>query len=113
MARTAEENLPTALETAQPRRKLCDGEPHRDARKVADRPQPDRATSRAVALDVRIAVSGKLLDGGVQGVHDRSIAKRLPCRKRPARYCEFEAVRHWNLEGADWLCMRLAAGNWR
>ena len=31
-----------------------------------------------MALDVRIAVSGKLLDGGVQRVHKISIAKKKP-----------------------------------
>jgi hypothetical protein len=40
-----------------------------------NRPKPDRATSRAVALDVREALSGKFFDGGMQGVHARSIAR--------------------------------------
>jgi hypothetical protein len=41
----------------------------RNAWKPTDRPQPNHAASRAEALDVRIAVSGELLDGGVEGVH--------------------------------------------
>src|SRR5262245_27318085 len=48
-------NRPTALEAAEPRAKLRDGKAQRDARKIADRSQSDRAASLTVALDVRIA----------------------------------------------------------
>ena len=30
----------------------------------------------AEALDVRVAVSGKLFEGGMQGVHDPNVARR-------------------------------------
>ena len=37
---------------------------------VTDRPQPRHAAARAMAFDVSEAIGGKLLDGGVQWVHD-------------------------------------------
>jgi hypothetical protein len=37
--------------------------------KPADRPKPNHAASRLVALDICIAFSGKLFDGGVQRIH--------------------------------------------
>jgi hypothetical protein len=36
--------------------------------------QPQHAASRAVALDVRVAASSELLDGGVKRVHLTSAA---------------------------------------
>jgi hypothetical protein len=36
---------------------------HRDAGKPTDRPHPSRATSRAIALDMREALSGKVFVG--------------------------------------------------
>src|SRR5262245_54796700 len=36
----------------------------------------------AIALDMSKALSHKLVDGGVQGVHDRSIAKKAPAEAR-------------------------------
>ena len=52
---------------------LRDGKSHRDAGKPTDRPQPRHAASRAIALDVRVALGGELLDCGTQRVHGRSI----------------------------------------
>src|SRR4029453_7344252 len=49
----------SALRTAQPRGMLRDGQTKRDPGKATNRPKPDRATSRAIALDVREAVGGK------------------------------------------------------
>jgi hypothetical protein len=44
--------------------------PHRDARQPANRPQPRPATSRAVALDMREALNGELLNRRMQRVHE-------------------------------------------
>ena len=57
--------------SAQRRRwaQLLKREPHRDFGQPAHWPQPDDAASRAMALDVRVALGGELLDGGVQRVH--------------------------------------------
>jgi hypothetical protein len=71
-------NRATALRTTQPRGQLHDGEAHRDAWKPTNRPQSNDAASRAVALDVRITVSGKLLDGGVQGFISFRTLRRRP-----------------------------------
>jgi hypothetical protein len=62
-------NLPAALETAEPCGKLGYGKSGRNSRKVVDWSQPDGAAARTVALNVRVAVSGKLFDGGVERVH--------------------------------------------
>jgi hypothetical protein len=61
---------PAAIPTTKSCRELGDGEAKRDAGKPTDWPLPDHTASRAVALDVRIALSSKLFDGGVQWLHD-------------------------------------------
>jgi len=65
----ARSELSTALSAAKSLRELIEREAHRDFRKRTHRTQADHSTPRAEALDVRIAISGKLFDGGVQGVH--------------------------------------------
>ena len=45
-----------------------DGEAQRNARKRTDRPQPRHAATRAMALNVREAIGGELLNGRAQRV---------------------------------------------
>ena len=47
---------------------------------LGDPPQSRHAASRAEALDVRIAISRKLLDGGVQRVHSPKNSRPRPSR---------------------------------
>ena len=57
--------LTTAFSAAKSLRELIEREPHRDFGKPAHWPESFYPAARAEALDVRVAVSGKLLDGGV------------------------------------------------
>jgi hypothetical protein len=57
----------TALSKTEPCRKLNQCGPERDAWGPVDRSKPHHATSRAIAMDVAIAVSGKRLWWRVEG----------------------------------------------
>ena len=58
----------TAVSAAKSTRELIEREAHRDFRKLVDWPKADHAAARAIRLDVRVALGGKLFDGGVQRV---------------------------------------------
>ena len=64
----------TPLSTVEPSQELGEREVHRDFRKPAHWSQTGDAAARAEALDVRIAVDGKLFDCRVQTVHCASVA---------------------------------------
>ena len=55
--------------------------------------QSDHAASRAEALDVRIALSGELFDGGVKRVHAVD-AYQQEVRRARSRYDKFELWAH-------------------
>ena len=72
----------SAFSAAQPARESVKRKPHRDFRKLVDWPKPDHAAAGAIGLDVRIAVGGKLFEGGVKRVHSlalRDVLQSLKC----------------------------------
>jgi hypothetical protein len=77
------------LRASEPLRQLCDAKAQRDFWKLIDRPQPDLPATRAVGLDVRIALGGEFLDGGVKRAHDKLICG---LSAKPKQRCRFKDV---------------------
>jgi hypothetical protein len=59
----------SAISAAQPLRQLSKRKARRDSRKPLQRSYSYPPAARAMALDVGVALTGKLLDGGVKRVH--------------------------------------------